>query len=111
MEGRKTDAVIRRAFTILAAAAALALSGCQTLDPYTNESKFSNAKKGAAIGAAAGAAGAAIVSGKRKNVLLAAGDIWLAHGYSMDVYQAAIDAIGRGDNGYTVTQEHLAADL
>jgi outer membrane protein OmpA-like peptidoglycan-associated protein len=93
MEGRKTDAVIRRAFTILAAAAALALSGCQTLDPYTNESKFSNATKGAAIGAAAGAAGAAIVSGKRKNVLIAAGVGALVGGgvgHYMDRQEAAL---------------------
>jgi outer membrane protein OmpA-like peptidoglycan-associated protein len=61
---------------LAAAIAALGLvlaSGCQTLDPYTGEQKTSNATKGAAIGAAAGAASAAIVSGKRKNVLIAAG--------------------------------------
>jgi outer membrane protein OmpA-like peptidoglycan-associated protein len=59
-----------------AALAALGLvlaGGCQTLDPYTGEQKTSNATKGAAIGAAAGAASAAIISGKRKNVLIAAG--------------------------------------
>ena len=33
----------------------LGLSACQTLDPYTQESKTSNTAKGAAIGAAAGA--------------------------------------------------------
>jgi hypothetical protein len=31
------------------------LGGCQTLDPYTQESKTSRATKGAVIGAAAGA--------------------------------------------------------
>jgi outer membrane protein OmpA-like peptidoglycan-associated protein len=59
-----------------AALAALGLvlaGGCQTLDPDTGEQKTSNATKGAAIGAAAGAASAAIISGKRKNVLIAAG--------------------------------------
>ncbi len=91
MEGR--NAVIRRALIMLFATAALALSGCQTLDPYTNQTKTSNATKGAAIGAAAGAAGAAIVSGKRKNVLLAAGVGALVGGgvgYYMDRQEAAL---------------------
>jgi outer membrane protein OmpA-like peptidoglycan-associated protein len=36
-------------------AAVVAISGCTTLDPYTQEEKTSNAAKGAAIGAATGA--------------------------------------------------------
>ncbi len=65
---------IRRGLGVAGAALGLVLaSGCQTLDPYTGEQKTSNATKGAAIGAAAGAASAAIISGKRKNVLIAAG--------------------------------------
>jgi spermidine/putrescine transport system substrate-binding protein len=42
------------------------------------------------------------------NVLLAAGDIWLAHGYSMDIYQAAVDAeeAGAGTTiGYAIPRE------
>jgi outer membrane protein OmpA-like peptidoglycan-associated protein len=65
---------VRRGLAAATAALGLVLaSGCQTLDPYTGEQKTSNATKGAAIGAAAGAASAAIISGKRKNVLIAAG--------------------------------------
>ena len=33
----------------------IALGGCQTLDPYTQESKTSNATKGAIVGAVSGA--------------------------------------------------------
>ena len=57
----------------LATAITLALAGCQTTDPYTGEQKTSNTAKGAGIGAVGGAIAAAIISGKRKNVLLAAG--------------------------------------
>ncbi|MCG5536156.1 OmpA family protein [Ectothiorhodospira mobilis] len=39
----------------LIVAAAVALAGCTTLDPYTREEKVSNATKGAAIGAIGGA--------------------------------------------------------
>mgnify|MGYP001823918015 FL=1 len=41
--------------TALAAVLTVALGGCQTLDPYTQESKTSRATQGAAIGAIAGA--------------------------------------------------------
>jgi len=58
---------------VLAAAITLALAGCQTTDPYTGEQKTSNTAKGAGIGAVGGAIAAAIISGKRKNVLLGAG--------------------------------------
>jgi len=57
----------------LAAAMTMALAGCQTTDPYTGEQKTSNTAKGAGIGAVGGAIAAAIISGKRKNVLLGAG--------------------------------------
>ena len=36
-------------------AAAVVVTGCETLDPYTREEKTSSATKGALIGAAAGA--------------------------------------------------------
>jgi len=57
----------------LVAAMTLVLAGCQTTDPYTGEQKTSNTAKGAGIGAVGGAIAAAIISGKRKNVLLGAG--------------------------------------
>ena len=40
----------------VAAGLTVLLAGCETLDAYTQESKTSNATKGALIGAAAGAA-------------------------------------------------------
>jgi len=64
---------LRGRSVVLAAAITLALAGCQTTDPYTGEQKISNTTKGAGIGAVGGAIAAAIISGKRKNVLLAAG--------------------------------------
>ncbi len=39
--------------TVAATVLVLLLSGCETLDPYTGESKTSNATKGAIIGALA----------------------------------------------------------
>ncbi|EHQ52507.1 OmpA/MotB domain-containing protein [Ectothiorhodospira sp. PHS-1] len=46
---------MHKTLLILTLAAAMALAGCTTLDPYTGEQKVSSATKGAAIGAAAGA--------------------------------------------------------
>lgn len=58
----------------LATAAALALGGCQTTDPYTGEQKTANASVGAGVGAIGGAvAGAILGGGKRKGVLIGAG--------------------------------------
>ncbi len=54
-------------------ATAVAAAGCQTLDPYTGETKTSNTTKGAAIGAVAGTIGGIIVGGSRKQVLIGAG--------------------------------------
>ncbi len=45
-------------------AAAVTLAGCQTLDPYTQQPKTSNATKGAGIGAVAGAVLGHTVAGK-----------------------------------------------
>ncbi len=64
----------------LAAAITVALAGCQTTDPYTGEQKVSNTTKGAGIGAVGGAIAGAIISGKRKSVLLGAGIGALAGG-------------------------------
>lgn len=71
-------------------AAAITLTGCQTLDPYTQESKTSNATKGAGIGAVAGAVLGAAVSSKKdrtKGALtgaLVGGAVGGGIGYYMD---------------------------
>jgi outer membrane protein OmpA-like peptidoglycan-associated protein len=78
-------------YTISVLAASIALSACQTLDPYTREEKTSNATKGAAIGAAAGVV-AGLISGddardRRQRALIGAGIGALAGGgigYYMD---------------------------
>lgn len=54
-------------------ATAVAAAGCQTLDPYTGETKTSNTTKGAAIGAVAGTIAGVIVGGSRKQLLIGAG--------------------------------------
>lgn len=72
-------------------ATALLVSACQTMDPYTQESKTSKATQGAAIGAAVGVA-AGLISGhssrsRRKNALIGLGVGALAGGgvgYYMD---------------------------
>jgi outer membrane protein OmpA-like peptidoglycan-associated protein len=75
------------------------LSACETLDPYTQESKTSNATKGAAIGALAGAA-VGLASGddaveRRQHALIGAGVGALAGGsvgYYMDKQEAELRA-------------------
>ena len=72
-----------RLFALCATAAALTI-GCQTIDPYTGESKTSSATKGAAIGAGAGAI-LGILTGddskeRRKRALIGAGVGGLAGG-------------------------------
>lgn len=76
---------------ITIAALAILLAGCETLDPYTGESKTSNATKGAIIGALSGAV-VGLVSGddsveRRQRALIGAGVGALAGGsigYYMD---------------------------
>jgi len=51
--------------TIAVAMAATTLAGCQTVDPYTRDSKTSNTAAGAGIGAIAGAVLGAAVSSKK----------------------------------------------
>jgi outer membrane protein OmpA-like peptidoglycan-associated protein len=70
------------ALTVLVAA--ITFAGCQTLDPYTQESKTSKATKGALIGAAAGAV-VGLISGddaveRRQHAMIAAGIGALAGG-------------------------------
>lgn len=75
----------------LAISVALSLAACQTLDPYTQQPKTSNAAKGAAIGAAVGVA-AGLITGdssrdRRKKALIGLGVGGLAGGgvgYYMD---------------------------
>ncbi len=76
---------LKRIGTILAIAmTAVAVTGCETLDPYTGEKKVSNATKGAAIGAAAGAVVGAISGDnareRRERALIGAGVGGLAGG-------------------------------
>ncbi len=80
-------------------ASALTVTGCTTLDPYTREEKVSNATKGAAIGAIAGAAIGYISArdedrrDKQKAVLIGAGAGALtggAVGYYMDRQEAEL---------------------
>ncbi len=85
------DSQISRKWTVLVTIAAVMLSACTTLDPYTGEQKTSNTVKGAAIGAAAGAV-VGLISGddsaeRKKRALIGAGVGALAGGgvgYYMD---------------------------
>ena len=87
-----------------------ALTGCETLNPYTQESEMSNATKGAIIGAVAGAA-AGLASGddaveRRQHALIGAGVGALAGGsigYYMDQQEAKLRAELEG-SGVSVTR-------
>ena len=84
---------------VVSAALTVVISGCQTLDPYTQESKTSNATRGAAIGAIAGAV-VGLASGddaveRRQRALIGAGLGALAGGsvgYYMDRQEAELRA-------------------
>ena len=105
--------MINKRLRILPAIAALALAvaGCQTLDPYTGESKTSNATKGALIGAAAGAA-VGLMSGddaveRRQRALIGAGVGALAGGavgYYMDQQELKLRQELEG-TGVSVTRD------
>ena len=94
-----------------ALAAVLAVAGCQTLDPYTGESKTSRTTYGALIGAGAGAA-VGMISGhdakqRRQRALLGAGVGALgggAVGNYMDRQEDELRAQMR-DSGVTVTRK------
>jgi len=96
--------------TLLVAGAAVMLAGCETLDPYTQESKTSNATKGALIGAAAGAV-VGLASGddaveRRQRALIGAGVGALAGGAIgnyMDRQEAELRAELQG-TGVSVTR-------
>ena len=72
-----------RVFAVIVVGA-LAVAACETIDPYTGETKTSNATKGAAIGAATGAVIGAISGDnsrdRRKRALIGAGVGALAGG-------------------------------
>ena len=94
-----------------------ALAACQTIDPYTGETKTSNATRGAAIGAAAGALVGAISGDnnkeRRKNAAIGAGIGALAGagvGHYMDLQEAklreqlagtGVSVTRVGDNGHS----------
>jgi outer membrane protein OmpA-like peptidoglycan-associated protein len=84
-------------WTLLFLGLTVFISGCETFDAYTQESKTSNATKGALIGAAAGAV-AGLASGddavdRRQRALIGAGVGALAGGsigYYMDQQEAKL---------------------
>lgn len=96
---------------LLALGLGIALSGCETLDPYTQESKTSNATKGAAIGALAGVA-VGLASGddaveRRQRALIGAGVGALAGGsigYYMDKQESELRAELQG-TGVSVSRD------
>lgn len=95
---------------LLGALTTATLVGCQTLDPYTQEAKTSNATRGAIIGAVAGAV-AGLVSGddaveRRQRALIGAGVGALAGGAVgnyMDRQEAKLRAELQG-SGVSVTR-------
>ena len=95
---------------IVLGCAAMILAGCETLDPYTQESKTSNATKGAIIGAVSGAV-VGLASGddaveRRQRALIGAGVGALAGGsigYYMDQQEAKLRAELQG-TGVSVTR-------
>lgn len=100
-----------RKLTVAVLVAAMTFSACETLDPYTQESKTSNATKGALIGAAAGVA-VGLMSGddaveRRQHALIGAGVGALAGGAIgnyQDRQQAKLRAELQG-TGVSVTRK------
>lgn len=102
------SAVIRLVSCILLS---ILVTACQTVDPYTGESKTSNSTKGALIGAAAGAAVGAISGDnnreRRKRAAIGAGIGALgggAVGYYMDRQEAVLRERLAG-SGVSVTRQ------
>jgi outer membrane protein OmpA-like peptidoglycan-associated protein len=95
---------------LISASLTIALSGCETLNPYTQESQTSSATKGAVIGAIAGAV-VGLASGddaveRRQRALIGAGVGALAGGaigYYMDQQEAKLRAELQG-TGVSVTR-------
>jgi outer membrane protein OmpA-like peptidoglycan-associated protein len=104
--GISSDFSLRPAALALLTALAVGTVGCQTTDPYTGEQQTSKTAMGAGIGAVGGALAGAIISGKRKNVLLGAGLGALAGGVAgnyMDRQEAKLRAQLEG-TGVSVTR-------
>src|SRR5215510_7262652 len=110
---------------VLALAASFAISGCQTHDAYTDETKTSNATKGALIGGLGGAAVGALTNRHQagKNALIGAG-IGAAAGagicYYMDrqeaelrkeLRSAGVSVERRGDNIALNIQDNILFKL
>ena len=99
-----------RFWTFLLVGTVVFTSGCETLNPYTQESEMSNATKGALIGAAAGAV-VGLASGddaveRRQHALIGAGVGALAGGsigYYMDRQEAELREELQG-TGVSVTR-------
>lgn len=98
---------------------AVVLGGCETFDPYTGESKTSNATKGALIGAAAGAV-AGLMSGddaveRRQHAMIGAGIGALAGGavgHYMDRQEAKLRAELEGTGvGVTRTGDNITLNM
>ena len=95
---------------VLMLAAVVTIAGCETLDPYTQEPKTSNAAKGAMIGAAAGAV-VGLISGddaveRRQHAMIGAGIGALAGGaigHYQDKQEAELRAELQG-TGVSVTR-------
>jgi len=105
---RRTGPQLKPAAIAVALATALSvgMTGCQTTNPYTGEQEVSKTTKGAGIGAIGGAIAGALISGKRKNVLLGAGIGALAGGLVgnyMDQQEAKLRAQLEG-TGVSVTR-------
>lgn len=88
---------MKKLLIAISAASILALSGCETFDAYTGESKTSSTAKGAGIGAGIGAALAYIKnkdksSGDRKKAMLKAAGIGAIAGGGVGYYQDTQEA-------------------
>jgi outer membrane protein OmpA-like peptidoglycan-associated protein len=104
--GISSDFRLRPVALGLLTALAVGTLGCQTTNPYTGEQQTSKATMGAGIGAVGGAIAGALISGKRKAVLLGAGLGALAGGLAgnyMDQQEAKLRAQLEG-TGVSVTR-------
>lgn len=104
---------MRKSIIAIFAASALALSGCQTFDPYTGEQKTSATAKGAGIGAGVGAVLAYLANKnkdsktRKRKILQAAGIGAIAGGgvgYYMDTQEAKLRKTLR-NSGVSVERE------
>jgi len=88
---------MKKLIIAISVASVLALSGCETFDAYTGESKTSNTAKGAGIGAGIGAALAYVnnrdkSSADRKEAMLKGAGIGAIAGGSVGYYQDTQEA-------------------